>query len=242
MKDQVPSEASLAQLRLDVALETTPKKAFATAVDWPGLSRSGRTREIALEAAQACLPRYAAVLARIDPGLAPPSRVVAAFRAGRADLNIIEEGVGGAGTEFGVPSRVTAADRRGASADDANRLAEIVAAAWTTFDAVVASAPAELRKGPRGGGRDRDRIVGHVTESDHAYAREIGVRLKAPAPGDRAAIQAMRAAILDVLRRPSDGAPLADRRWTTRYAAHRVAWHALDHAWEIEDRTEPAAG
>jgi len=31
--------------------------------------------------------------------------------------------------------------------------------------------------------------------------------------------------------------PLADKRWPTRYAAHRVAWHALDHAWEIEDRS-----
>jgi hypothetical protein len=44
--------------------------------------------------------------------------------------------------------------------------------------------------------------------------------------------------MLVVLRTPSDGSPLARRRWTTRYAAHRIAWHALDHAWEIEDRTD----
>jgi hypothetical protein len=50
----------------------------------------------------------------------------------------------------------------------------------------------------------------------------------------------MRAAMLDVLRQPSDGAPLAARKWTARYAGHRTAWHALDHAWEIEDRSEPA--
>lgn len=28
--------------------------------------------------------------------------------------------------------------------------------------------------------------------------------------------------------------------WTPRYAVRRSAWHALDHAWEIEDRASPA--
>ncbi len=46
--------------------------------------------------------------------------------------------------------------------------------------------------------------------------------------------------MLEALRAPSDGSPLVGRRWTARYAAHRIAWHALDHAWEIEDRSEPA--
>jgi len=27
------------------------------------------------------------------------------------------------------------------------------------------------------------------------------------------------------------------KRWPPRYAARRIAWHALDHAWEIEDRS-----
>ena len=36
----------------------------------------------------------------------------------------------------------------------------------------------------------------------------------------------------------SDGWPLADRKWPPRYAARRIAWHALDHAWEMEDRTD----
>jgi Lon protease-like protein len=49
-----------------------------------------------------------------------------------------------------------------------------------------------------------------------------------------------RAAVVEVLSRPSDGSPLAERTWTPRYAAARIAWHALDHAWEIEDRSEPA--
>ena len=83
-------------------------------------------------------------------------------------------------------------------------------------------------------------MVGHVVESDHYYAREIGVRLPQPSPDDGEAVSAERKAMLEVLRRSSDGSPLADRTWTARYAARRIAWHALDHAWEIEDRTEPA--
>ena len=107
---------------------------------------------------------------------------------------------------------------------------------------MAAKAPPTLRKGPRGGGRDRTRCVGHVVEADHAYAREIGLQPpEPPAADDRPPSQAEREAVLDVLAQPSDGSPLADRRWTLRYAARRIAWHALDHAWEIEDRTDPRA-
>jgi hypothetical protein len=30
--------------------------------------------------------------------------------------------------------------------------------------------------------------------------------------------------------------PRGGKRWLPRYFVRRVAWHALDHAWEIEDR------
>ena len=123
-------------------------------------------------------------------------------------------------------------------AKEAERQARLVEAAWTVFARVAAGAPAELRKGPRGGGRDRDKMVGHVAESDAYYAREIGITGKRPDPTDSPAIEAMRAAMLEILRQPSDGSPLAERTWTARYAARRIAWHALDHAWEMEDRSE----
>ena len=95
-------------------------------------------------------------------------------------------------------------------------------------------------QGAAGGGRDTSKIVSHVIESDHAYAKEIGEKVKAPDATDKRAIDAMRAAITAILRKPSDGSRLAGRRWTPRYAAHRIAWHSLDHAWEIQDRSEPA--
>jgi hypothetical protein len=214
--------------RLAVALESTPKKTFASALDWPGWSRSGKTPELAIEALLAYAPRFAPIAK--GAGIAYP----AAF-----DADVVDRQDGGSGTDFGVPSYLMhRADARAVDGAEAARLASIVQAAWAYFDGVAAKAPADLRKGPRGGGRDRDRIVDHVNESDWYYAREIGLRGKQPDPHDPAAVRSQREAMLAVLREPSDGSQLADRRWPLRYAARRIAWHALDHAWEIEDRSE----
>ncbi len=221
-------------IRIDTGEEIGQKRTFRWAIDWPGWARGGKTPDLALEALVAAAPRFAIVAH--EAGLAFPA-VPGAITA--HDIDLVESVPGGSGTDFGVPSAVTPADRRPVDTAEAARLAALVGAAWTVFDRVAGAAPAELRKGPRGGGRDTARIVGHVVEADHAYAREIGVRLPAPSADDRAAVEAERAAMLAVLRRPSDGSPLADRRWTARYAARRIAWHALDHAWEIEDRTGP---
>ena len=215
-----------------VTIEHTPKKTFATAADWPGWSRSGRTEALALEALAAYAPRYAPIAEFEHRRFAAHPSV--------DDLEIVERHAGSAGTEFGVPSRPTEHDARPTDADEAARLAGLVEAAWVLFDRTAADAPEELRKGPRGGGRNTSKIVGHVMESDRAYANEIGVKVPAFARDDRAAVRAMREAMLEVLRAARDGTPLAGRRWPARYAAHRIAWHALDHAWEIEDRSEPA--
>ena len=219
--------------RIGVAVETGAKKVFATAVDWPGWSRSGKTEELALAALAAAVERYAAV-AR-EAGEPFPSSPL-----GREDLHILERNPGGASTDFGVPSVVTDHDRRPIAPLEADRLRGLVAAAWAVFDRVVAVAPAELRKGPRGGGRDRDKIVEHVLEADHTYCREMGLHVAVPSRADGGSIETTRSAMLDLLGQPSDGSPLGGRKWPPRYAAGRIAWHALDHAWEIEDRSEPA--
>ena len=221
----------MAGSKIVIGEEVGPKRSFVWAIDWPGWCRGAKTVELAHETLIAYAPRYA-VVARVA-GLALPD-------VDAAQLDAIESVGGGSGTDFGVPSSITKSDRRRVTGAEAGRLASLVEAAWTVFDRVAAGAPAELRKGPRGGGRDRDKMIGHVIEADHAYAREIGIRVKEPRFGDRAAIEAERTAVLEALRQPSDGSPLADRKWTLRYAARRIAWHALDHAWEMEDRSEPA--
>jgi hypothetical protein len=211
---------------IDVVIEATPRKAFARAIDWPGWARSGRTAALALEGLAAYAPRYAKAAKAAGVAFSP------------VRYEVVEETGGGGGTDFGVPSAITDADRRPVTAAEAERLAGLVEAAWAAFDAVAAIAPLALRKGPRGGGRDRDKMVAHVNESDGYYAREVGVHQKPPDMTDRAVVEATRAAMIDVLSRPSDGSPLAERTWTPRYAAARIAWHALDHAWEMEDRSE----
>ncbi len=220
------------KLRLETAEEVGAKKTFRWAIDWPGWARGGKDPELARDALVAYAPRYGVVAA--EAGIEFLEAVAA------DDLDLVDSVQGGGGTDFGVPSAIVASDRRPVNAAAAVRLARLVEAAWLVFDRVAAAAPAELRKGPRGGGRDTAKMVGHVIEADHAYAREIGLRLPEPWAADRALVEAERVAILEVLRLPSDGSPLADRKWTARYAARRIAWHALDHAWEIEDRTEPA--
>jgi hypothetical protein len=141
-----------------------------------------------------------------------------------------------------MPPPVPANHRRGRSCGGdpaaARRLARLVTAAWATFDQIAAASPAGLRKGPRGGGRDRDQIIGHVIGTDTAYARKLGVKRKQPATGDTAAIAELREAITAVLVAPSDGSPVLPNGWTTRYAARRIAWHVLEHAWEMQDRAE----
>ena len=214
-------------MHLRILVEAAPKKAFASAIDWPGLSRSGRDEATALEALAARLTRYAPVAAAAGRPFDPDG----------AMLEVVERVPGDASTEFGVPSQIARADREALTAAEADRLATIVAAAWSCFDAVAAAAPEELRKGPRGGGRDTSKIVAHINDADSAYAHILGRKHQ---PTDRAAVEAMRADVLDALRQPSDGSPVAGRKWPPRYAARRIAWHALDHAWEIEDRSEPA--
>jgi len=212
-----------------VCVEMGTKKVFAVALDWPGWARSGKSEEEALEALRAYADRYAPVVRAA--GLA--------FPASAKTLRVTEHVEGGASTDFGVPHEPAAADARRVSAADAQRLTSLVTAAWTTLDEVAAASPEQLRKGPRGGGRDRDKMLGHVLEAQAAYARKIGIKQSPPAIDDVAAIEEQREAIATLLATPSDGGPLTEGGWSTRYAARRIAWHALDHAWEMQDRAEP---
>lgn len=217
--------------RIIVTIEHMAKRSFASAADWPGWSRAGRTEDAALDALAAYAPRYAAIVGRKH---GPFERTVTV-----EDLQVVERLEGSAGTEFGVPSRPTEHDGRRLDASAAERLADLVEAAWELLDRVAADAPEELRRGPRGGGRNTTKVIEHAREADRAYANEIGIKTPGFDVGDDAAVDALRASMLEILRAARDGDPLAGRRWPARYAAHRIAWHSLDHAWEIEDRSSP---
>jgi hypothetical protein len=147
---------------------------------------------------------------------------------------VVEELAGGAATDFGVPAEVCSFDHRPLTAAHARRLAAIVEASWETLDAVVAGAPPRLRKGPRGGGRDRDQIVEHVVEAERSYVRKVGLRYP---PAEADLVRPGFAAALRAARDPMGEMGRGGKPWPWRYAARRVAWHVLDHAWEIEDKS-----
>jgi len=212
-----------------VYLESGSKRVFACSLDWPGWCRSGKDADAAVEALAASADRYRAIAD--GAGVRFPRNAAGAF-------DIVERLQGGGATDFGVPYEIPKADARPLTRAQATRQTNLVLAAWAAFDRVVAGAPETLRKGPRGGGRDRDKILEHVVAAEASYARSMGIRMPAPDPNDRPGVTDLRDAIAGALRKPSDGKPLAAKGWPPRYAARRVAWHAIDHAWEIEDRTE----
>ena len=210
-----------------VVLEVGRRRTFATVVDWPGWCRSGKGEAAALDALADYADRYRVVAERA--GCRYPSRPGA--------FEVVERVEGSATTDFGAPGVVSSRDREPLTSAEARRIAGLVGAAWETLDVVATSAPEVLRKGPRGGGRDRDAIVEHVLNADGAYARKLGLTTKAPPADDTEAVASFRRTVLEVLGAESDGSPPVARGWPPRYAAHRIAWHALDHAWEIEDKS-----
>jgi len=213
---------------LDVSLEVHPKRTFASALDWPGWCRSGKTEEAALEALAGYAGRYKPVAERA--GLRLGARAA-------NEIEVVERLPGDATTDFGAPGAVGERDHAPLTARQADRLADVVEAAWWVLAQVAASAPAELRKGPRGGGRDRDKILAHVAAAEFGYARHLDIRHKAPDPATPETTDALRADVLAALREARSGQPPRPKGWPPRYLARRVAWHALDHAWEIEDRS-----
>jgi hypothetical protein len=197
------------------------------ALDWPGWGRSGKTEDDALEALAGYAERYAKVVAGcgvdFDPAMA-------------AHLDVIEKVEGNRTTEFGAPAMFVSADDDRVSQKDAERTAVLVEACWDALDAMASKSRASLTKGPRGGGRDRDKMLDHVISAEAAYGRKFGVKHKAPSIDDKEAIAAMRSGLLQVIGNKSDGGRPSEKGWPVAYAARRIAWHATDHAWEMEDR------
>jgi hypothetical protein len=223
--------------QIEVYVEAGQTRAFAVALDWPGWCRSGRDQAAALQALFEYGPRYAHVLQRTRLGFHAPSEP--------SDLVVVERHQGNTTTNFGAPNLALSRDTQPIDPAELQRWQTILKACWQALDQAVQAAEGHtLSKGPRGGGRNVAKIMEHVQGVDASYLSSLGGKLK---PSDKAdpgqALEHTRQAILDTLVASAHGevperGPRGGVRWTARYFVRRLAWHELDHAWEIEDRAE----
>ena len=214
---------------VQATLEIGPKgkRVVAVAPDWPGLERGAKTEEAAIERLISYLPRYAAVarLAGMEAGLADVNRV-----------DVVERYDGTSSTDFwGISFAFSSIDKQAMSSEALDRELQLMQACWAFFDDVRSRVSAELKKGPRGGGRDRDRIVRHTIAAQLDWAKKLGIRTTGDAPLSKQELDAHRAAYCEAIRSFHSEGKMA-RTWPLRYLIRHTAYHTLDHAWEMEDK------
>lgn len=223
------------QNRYRIFLEIGKKRVFAGALDWPGWCRQGRDEAAAIQALLDAGPRYARIIDAADLGFEAPQESAA--------FDIVERVEGNSTTDFGAPNMALASDEEAIGDDELRRLQRLLKAYWVAFDETVEKAEGKaLRKGPRGGGRELDGIVNHIVESGRSYLRTLGWKVTWQDDEDNSVkMKRLREGVLEGLkegaagRLPTEG-PRGGKRWSPRQFVRRLAWHELDHVWEIEDR------
>jgi hypothetical protein len=203
------------------------KKVVAVAPYWPGLTRGATTGEAAIARLHAYRPRYApvAMLAGME------TEFVAI-----TSIDVVERYPGTGSTDFwGISFAFSSIDRQAMSSDELERELTLMRACWTSFDDVRSRVSAELQKGPRGGGRDRDRIGRHTVGTEREWAKKRGMLPPHDAALTDEELTAHRDAYCDAIR-ACHGQGKPARTWPLRYLTRHTAYHTLDHAWEMEDR------
>jgi hypothetical protein len=212
-----------------VILEVGKKRrVVADAIDWPGLDRWGTSVEDALAKLSTYVPRYA--------GVAERAGMAKAFARSR-ELEVVERVPGSSSTDFlgiaHVPSQI---EREVLSAADLERRLEVLQATWAYFDEVAAHVSKDLRPGARSAGRTREEIVRHVYANEpEQMSRKVEIRTPKEVVLTQKGLAAHREAYLDAIRAYNgEGKPA--RTWPIQFLIRRTAHHAMDHAWEMEDR------
>jgi hypothetical protein len=204
------------------------KRVVAAAFDWPGWDRSGKTEGEALDVLDRYRPRYAKVAVLAGHG----------DEFGALGAPEVVEDVPGIGmTDFyglsGVPATP---EKEPMTPAECDRKVALLEATWAYFDATAARVSAELRKGPRGGGREKEVIVRHVVGWEiYDLAKKVGVVEPVDTREDPVALAAYRRAFAAAIR-DYNAQGLMARSWYLQFLIRRCAWHMLDHAWELEDR------
>jgi hypothetical protein len=217
-------------IRLTLEIGPKGKKTVAVAPDWPGLERGAKTGEESVERLRSYLPRYSEVakLAKMD----------AEFDALR-NVKVVEQYPGTGSTDFwGISFAFSSIDKQGMSGEDLERELKLMQACWAFFDNVRRRVSAEMQKGPRGGGRDRDHIVRHTLYTEKDWAKRIGVLTPDDAMLTSEGLKAHRDAYCRAIRDYHSQGKLAGKmaKWPLRFLIRHTAFHTMDHAWEMEDR------
>jgi hypothetical protein len=212
-----------------VTIENGPKgkKVAAVAPDWPGLERGATTREAAIERLLSYVPRYAAVakLAGMEQAFA---NITAA--------EVIEQYQGTGSTDFwGISFAFSSIDQQALSGDALERELSLMQACWAFFDEVSSRVSAEMQRGPRGGGRDRDQMIRHTFAAELDWARKLDIRTPLEAMLTDEGRNAHCDAYCNTIRVLHSQGKMA-RTWPLRYLIRHTAFHTLDHAWEMEDK------
>jgi len=218
------------QIRVTLEIGPKGKKVVAVAPDWPGLERGATTGEAAIERLLSYVPRYATVteLAGLE----------AAFENIK-NVDVVEQYPGTGSTDFwGISFAFSSIDKQGMSGDELERELMLMQACWTFFDDVRRRVSAEMQKGPRGGGRDRDDIVRHTFAAEQDWAKGIGGLTPDDAMLTGKGLKAHRNAYCHAIRDYHSQGKLAGKmaKWPLRFLIRHTAFHAMDHAWEMEDK------
>jgi hypothetical protein len=205
------------------------KRSVAFGIDWPGWSRGAKSADLALEMLESYRERY-----RPIAGLAGMAREFDSA----GPLEIVEDKVGTGSTDFwGISFSPSATEQGPMGEAELERAITLLRACWAFFDGVAARVSPEMRKGPRGGGRDRDRIIRHTIRNESEdFAKQVGLRIPEEAALTPDGLLEHRAAYVAAMRAYNAGEVQRMRSWTLPFLIRHSAYHTLDHAWEMEDK------
>jgi hypothetical protein len=206
------------------------KRSVAFSLDWAGWERGATSPELALETLESYRDRYAPI--------AELAGMAGEFEAA-GPLEIVEDRVGPGSVDFwGISFSPSSTEHGPMSEAELERAITLMQASWTFFDAVAARVSEEMRKGPRGGGRDRTRIWRHVIRNESEdFARQVGLRIPEEAALTPEGLQRHRQTYVAAMRAYNAGEiEKRMRSWTLPYLIRHSAFHTLDHAWEMEDK------
>lgn len=209
---------------------TKDKRSVAFSLDWPGWSRGAKSAELALTALEAYRKRYRPI-ARL-------AGMVREFDAA-GPLKIVEDRVGTGSTDFwGISFSPSSTEQGPMSETDLERGITLLQACWAFFDGVAGRVSAQMRTGPRGGGRNRDEIMRHtIRVESEDFAKRVGLLIPEGGALTANGLRQHRKAYVEAMRAYNAGeVERRMRSWTLPFLIRHSAFHTLDHAWEMEDK------